>query len=158
MQRIHQTAALLFIVGSAFVVWEALNLDYYSKLGPGAGFFPFWLGLFFGVLSFVWLVQVSRQSGKPKEGAFLPGEGGTGRIVSILVALVILGGLMNLIGFQLTMFLFLVFLLKGLGRQGLWVTLVVALLGSVGVYHLFGAYLDVPLPVASLAFLANLGL
>lgn len=158
MQRIHQSAALLFMVGSVFVVWEAWKLDYYSKLGPGAGFFPFWLGLFFGVLSFVWLVQVSLQSGRPKEGAFLPREGGTRRILLILASLVVLGCLMNLIGFQLTMFLFLVFLLMILGRQKLLVTLIIALPCSVGVYHVFVTYLDVPLPVASLAFLANLGL
>lgn len=158
MQRIHQIAALLCIVGSALVVWEARNLEYYSKLGPGAGFFPFWLGTFLGVLSFVWLVQVSRQSGKPKEGTFLPKDGGIGRILSVLAALVVLGSLMNLIGFQLTMFLFLVFLLMIPGRQKLWVTLIIALLGSVGVYHVFGSYLDVPLPAASIPFLANLGL
>ena len=69
-----------------------------------------------------------------------------------------MAGLMNLLGFQLTMFLFLVFLLMVLGRQALWVTLVVALLGSVGVYHLFGGYLDVSLPAATVKFLANLGL
>ncbi len=157
MQRIHQIAALLFMIGSAFVVWEAWNLEYYSKLGPGAGFFPFWLGTTLGILSFVWLVQVSRRSGKPKDDAFLPREGGTGRIVSILASLVVLGGLMKFIGFQLTMFLFMVFLLMFLGRQKLVMTLIVALSCSVGVYHVFVRYLDVPLPTASLAFLAKLG-
>jgi hypothetical protein len=56
------------------------------------------------------------------------------------------------------MFLLLVFLLLIPGRQTIWLTLVVALLGSVGVYHLFGSYLDVQLPKASLALLAGLGL
>jgi putative tricarboxylic transport membrane protein len=158
MQRIHQIAALLAMIGSAFVVWEAWDLEYYSKLGPGAGFFPFWLGTTLGVLSLIWLVQVSRRSGKPNEGSFLPSEGGTGRIVLILASLVILGGLMNLIGFQLSMFLYMVFLLMVLGRQKLLMTVIVALACSVGVYHVFVRYLDVPLPVASFAFLANLGL
>jgi putative tricarboxylic transport membrane protein len=157
MQRIHQIAALLFMIGSAFVIWEAWNLEYYSRLGPGAGFFPFWLGTTLGILSFVWLVQVSVKSGKPSEGAFLPREGGTARIVSILASLVVLGGLMQLIGFQLSMFLYMVFLLMVLGRQKLVMTLIVALSCSVGVYHVFVRYLDVPLPTASFTFLANLG-
>jgi putative tricarboxylic transport membrane protein len=80
------------------------------------------------------------------------------RILSILAALAAMAGFMNLLGFQLTMFFFLVFLLMVLGRQALWVTLVVALLGSVGVYRLFGGYLDVSLPAAGVKFLANLGL
>ena len=56
------------------------------------------------------------------------------------------------------MFLFLLFMLMILGRQTIWMTLIIALVGSVGVYHLFGRYLDVQLPTASLTFLANLGL
>ncbi len=56
------------------------------------------------------------------------------------------------------MFLFMVFLLVVLGRQSLWVSVIAALVCSVGVYHLFGGYLDVALPAASLKWLAGLGL
>jgi hypothetical protein len=37
-------------------------------------------------------------------------------------------------------------------------TLVIALVGSVGVYHVFSRYLDVQLPAATVKFLALLGL
>ena len=133
-------------------------MEYYTKLGPGAGFFPFWLAAALGMLAVVWLIQVSRRSGAPKEGAFFPKRAGLIQIVSILASLLVMAGLMTPIGFQLSMFLFLVFLLGVLGRQKLWVTLVIAILGSVGVFHVFGGYLDVPLPAASIPFLANLGL
>jgi hypothetical protein len=66
--------------------------------------------------------------------------------------------LMDLLGFQLAMFLFMIFMLMILGRQTIWTTLIVALVCSVGVYHLFGRYLDLQLPAASLSFLAKLGL
>jgi hypothetical protein len=65
---------------------------------------------------------------------------------------------MDLLGFQLMMFLFMLFMLMILGRQTIWTTVIIALACSVGVYHLFGRYLDVQLPPSSLAFLANLGL
>jgi putative tricarboxylic transport membrane protein len=158
MQRTCQAAGLGFVALSAFVVWESWDLEYYTKLGPGPGFFPLWLGVVMGALSLAWLAQVFRGKGGPENAAVLPERAGIVRILSTLAALAALAGLMNLLGFQLTMFLFLVFLLKGLGRQALWVTLVVALLGSVGVYHLFGAYLDVPLPAAKVKLLAKLGL
>ncbi len=158
MQRIYQTAALCFIALSAFVVWESLNLEYYTTLGPGPGFFPLWLGVAMGGLSLVWLVRVSGRSGRLKDVALFPQRAGMVRILSILAALVVTAGLMNLLGFQLMMFLLLVFLLMVLGRQAIWMTLVVALLGSVGLFHLFGGYLDVPLPVATVRLLANLGL
>jgi putative tricarboxylic transport membrane protein len=133
-------------------------LEYYTNLGPGPGFFPLWLGVVMGGLSLVWLVRVSGRSEMAKASAFLPQRAGLVRILSILTALAAMSALMNLLGFQLTMFLFLVFLLMVLGRQALWLTLVVALIGSIGVYRLFGAYLDVPLPPAAVKFLANLGL
>jgi len=158
MQKIHQGAALCFTVFSAFVVWESWNLEYYTPLGPGAGFFPLWLGGAMGGLSLAWLVQVSGGKGRPPEVAFLPGREGLVRLLSVLCALVAATLLMDFLGFQLAMFLLLVFLLRVPGRQKVWLTLVIALLGSVGIYHLFGSYLDVQLPKASLAFLAGLGL
>jgi len=158
MKRVFQTAAVFFAALSAFVVWESWNLEYYTSLGPGPGFFPLWLGIAMGGLSLAWLGGEFSRSGKPKDRAFLPPRAGIVRILSILAALAAMAGFMTLLGFQLTMFLFLVFLLMVLGRQALWVTLVVAFLCSVGVYHLFGSYLDVALPAASVKFLAGLGL
>jgi len=158
MQRICQITALCFVALSVFVVWESWNLEYYTKLGPGGGFFPLWLGVVMGGLSLAWLFQVSRRKGSAPDVAFLPERVGIVRILLTVAALVVMAGFMNLLGFQLTMFFFLVFLLKVLGGQALWVTLVSALLGSVGIYHLFGRYLDVALPPATVKFLANLGL
>jgi putative tricarboxylic transport membrane protein len=140
-------------------MWESWNkMEYYTPLGPGAGFFPFWLGALLGGLGIVWLVQVSRRSGNREEGPSLPPRGGIVRILSIIVSVAAVSAFMNLLGFQLTMFLFMIFMLMILGRQTIWTTLIIALMCSVGVYHVFGRYLDVQLPAASLAFLANLGL
>lgn len=158
MQRIHQSAALFFTAFSAFIVWESWNLEYYTPLGPGPGFFPLWLGALMGGLSLFWLVQVSSRRGRPKEGAFLPERDGLVRFLSVLGAMIAATLLMDVLGFQLSMLLLLLFLLLIPGRQPLWLTLIIALLGSVGIYHLFGSYLDVQLPRASLSWLARLGL
>jgi putative tricarboxylic transport membrane protein len=158
MQRVHQVAALCFAALSAFVVWKSWGLEYYTTLGPGAGFFPLWLGVAMEGLSLVWLIQASVRKEWPKDAAFLPEREGIVRILSVLAALVAVTILMDFIGFQLAMFLFLVFLLRIPGKQTLWLTLIIALLGSVGVYHVFGSYLDVQLPVSSFALLAKLGL
>jgi putative tricarboxylic transport membrane protein len=158
MQRIHQTAALCFVAISAFVVWESWNLEYYTTLGPGAGFFPFWLGAVLGGLALAWLVQLSRPASRPKKEAFLPDREGIVRIVSLIAAMVIVAGAMNTFGFQLSMFLFLIFTLMILGKQPVWLTAIIALAGSVGTYHIFAGYLDVQLPTSSLALLAKLGL
>src|SRR5512136_1000466 len=134
MQRIHQGAALVFTAFSAFIVWESWNLEYYTPLGPGAGFFPLWLGAAMGGLSLIWFVQVSGRTGRPKEGLFLPERDGLVRLVSVLGAMVAATLLMGFLGFQVAMFLLLFFLLLIPGRQTIWLALLVALLGSVGVY------------------------
>lgn len=157
-QRIHQTAALVFLGLAAILMWQSWSLEYYTKLGPGPGFFPFWLGVALAVLVLIWLIQVSRPSGRPKEEALLPERSGIVRILTIVAALGAMAGVMDWLGFQVAMFLFLGFLLRILGRQKWGMTLVVAVLGSVGVYHVFGRYLDVQLPAASVGFLAQLGL
>jgi putative tricarboxylic transport membrane protein len=159
MHRKHQIAALSFLAFSAYLMWESWNnMEYYTPLGPGAGFFPFWLGAILGGLGIVWLVQVSRRLGNTEEGPSLPPRGGIVRILSIIVSVGAVSALMDFLGFQLAMFLFMIFMLMILGRQTIWTTLIIALMCSVGVYHVFGRYLDVQLPAASLAFLAHLGL
>jgi putative tricarboxylic transport membrane protein len=159
MQRKHQIAALCFLAFSSYLMWDSWNnMEYYTPLGPGAGFFPFWLGALLGGLGIIWLVQVSRRTGNTEEGPSLPPRGGIIRILSIILSVAAVSVLMDLLGFQLAMFLFMVFMLMILGRQTIWMTLIIALVCSVGVYHVFGRYLDMQLPASSLAFLANLGL
>ncbi|HTU02907.1 MAG TPA: tripartite tricarboxylate transporter TctB family protein [Candidatus Sulfotelmatobacter sp.] len=158
MQRVHQVAALCFVAFSTFVVWESWTLEYYTSLGPGAGFFPFWLGAALGGLTLAWLVGLSRPAGRPAAGAFLPDRGGIARILALIAAMLAVASVLNFLGFQVTMFVFLVFTLMILGKQPVWLTLVIALAGSVGVYHVFGGYLDVQLPESSMGWLAKLGL
>lgn len=157
MQRIQRVTAVCFMAISGYVMMASIRMEYYTKLGPGPGFFPFWLGLIMGGLSIVWLIQVSRQSGKSKDGKFLPEKNGIFQILSILSALSATA-VMGVIGFQLTMFLFMVFLLRVVGKTSLWPTLIIAVVCSFGVYHLFGRYLDVQLPASSLPILAAIGL
>jgi putative tricarboxylic transport membrane protein len=157
MQRIQQIAAVCFIALSGYVVVASIRMEYYTKLGPGPGFFPFWLGSIMGGLSIAWLIQLARLSGKSKDSAFLPEKKGGYQILSILLALSATA-VMDVIGFQLTMFLFMIFLLRVVGRTSLWTTLIIALVSSVGVFHLFGRYLDVQLPASSLKMLAAFGL
>jgi putative tricarboxylic transport membrane protein len=158
MQRIHQTAGIVLLALAVMLMWQSWSLEYYTKLGPGPGFFPFWLGVALAGLVLIWLAQVSMRSGRPKEDAFLPDRSGRLRILAILVALGAMAFFVDVLGFQIAMFIFLGFLLRVLGRQTWWVTAVTTLAGSVGVYHVFGRYLDVQLPASSITFLAKLGL
>lgn len=161
MERYQPIAAALIIAFALWVVWMALKLQYYTPLGPGAGFFAVWLGVILAVLAATILVQSWRRPATNLEAASgdtaLPDRSGMVRVGSILGSLLLTGLLLNLFGFQLTVFVLLMFLLMGLERTRPALALTLALVFSVGFYQLLTRYLDVELPAASIPALAHLG-
>ncbi len=158
MRRWYQIAALSFIFLGIFIVWESRVLKYYTSLGPGAGFLPFWVGVALTILSCVWLAQVSFEPASNLSEGFLPSRAGGRQVLSILSGLVLCVVLLGPLGFSLTMFGFLMFLLFMLGRQNLVVAMIIGLTGSFGVHYVFEHWLGVSLPRSSIAVLKGLGL
>lgn len=158
MRRVSQGAALVCVLFALWVIAQASQLEYSTSIGPGAGFFPMWLGILFGGLSAIWFVQASTRPDEPLQEDFIPDRGGMFRIIAILLAIAAFTALVDFVGFQVTMFAFLLFLLLALGRQNPALTLVLSLLGSVGVYYVFVKWLDVPLPTSTIGLLSGLGL
>jgi putative tricarboxylic transport membrane protein len=158
MRRVYQLASLVFLAFSIYLVVKSRDMEYFAALGPGAGFFPFWLGSLLAVLSIIWLIQVSIGPKEPMKADFIPDRQGVIRVISVVVALALFSWVVETLGFQLTMLIFLATLLIALGRQNLIVTAAVAIGGSFGIYYVFTKWLDVSLPASSIEFLANLGL
>jgi vacuolar-type H+-ATPase subunit I/STV1 len=159
VKRISLLAGALFLAFSLVVCAASWSMDYYSSLGPGPGFFPFWLGALLSLLSLIWIVQVSLEKGEGDGDVhFLPDGDGLLRVASIVGALVLIVAFMDTIGFQLSMFAFLLFLLIVLGRVNPWLTIVVATAGSFGLNYMFTTWLDVQLPASSITALAAIGL
>jgi putative tricarboxylic transport membrane protein len=150
VKRAHQVTAVVCIVFAAFVMRRSLALRLHTPLGPGPGYFPFWLSAIFGALAMVMLAQAT--FGRSEAGAadLLATSAGSRRIAAILGALVGVVVLMNPLGFRLTSLAFYLFLLTRLSRPGWVVTLLVAVAGSFGVYHVFASFLRITLPVGLL--------
>jgi hypothetical protein len=146
-------AQAVLIVISAYIFLESRSLGIWTDGGPGPGFFPLVLSIALAALSVVWFIQTRRDASEAK-----PGENHLGRQAAITTAsLILLASLLNVLGFQLALLLFLLFHLRVMGRVR-WVTsLAVAVLGSVGAFHLFNDLLMVSLPVASVPPLNWLG-
>lgn len=128
--------SLLGLFG-VFVVYESLQIKYYgSDFGPGPGFFSFWLGVLVVALS---TVEIGRTIGKrvPLPADFFPTGSGVVRIACLLGALVAVVFLLTRLGYSLTMFLFCGFLLRVLGKQPWWLTVVLTLAGSFGTAYIF---------------------
>jgi putative tricarboxylic transport membrane protein len=152
MRRPYQITGSLFLLLSAFVAYEALQLRYYTPLGPGPGFFSFWLALIFGGLAVVMLVQATAGRPEPMPQDFFAHRIGYLRMGAVVLALVVTIYALEPLGFALTMFGVCAFLLTVLGRQHWVVTLLVALASSFGAYYVFDHWLKVPLPRGLLGF------
>jgi putative tricarboxylic transport membrane protein len=124
-----------------------------DTIGPGAGFFPFWLAVL-GVALCLALLAQSWRGRTIGEGSLplLPrGEGGK-RAAVLLGGLVVGALLLQPLGFRLAMLLFTAGLLLALGVRRPVTIAIFALLSSFGLYHVFYQWLKVPLPTGVLGF------
>lgn len=162
MRKSSLIAGIVFLAFSIVVMGTSWSMEYYSSIGPGPGFFPFWLSLILGLLSIIWIIQVllakNNSEKSDADSAILPKGKGLLRLLSIIGALAFMILSMDAIGFQLPMFAFLIFLLFVLGKVKPATTLVIAAIGSFGLFKVFTLLLDVQLPLSAIPFLAGLGL
>jgi putative tricarboxylic transport membrane protein len=153
MNRVNYLVWGALVAFGAFIVHESLGHSYYgSDFGPGPGFFSFWLGILLIVLSLIQIVMTARRPAEPLPDGFIPNREGVKRILSIMGALAVSLFLMNYLGFSLTMTGFCIFLLRRLGRQSWWLTLVLSAIAGFGMAYLF-ALLQVMLPKGFLGFI-----
>ncbi|MEV0612769.1 tripartite tricarboxylate transporter TctB family protein [Nonomuraea sp. NPDC050404] len=152
--RTGTQAALVAL--AVYVAVESLSLGLWASFGPGPGFFPFVLAVALGLLGVAWFVQSLRA--RPATGAPAGERVEAGHAVAVLGSLVVLAAVMDLLGYQLSVFLFLMFHLKWRAGRGWVLSLALALAGSAGVFHGFEQGLMVQLPPSAVPFLAGWGL
>lgn len=149
MRRAWQVTSLGFLALSVLVLVQSLQFSLKDPLGPGPGFFPFWLSLLSGVLAVVLFFQVSLEKGEPAPARLIPDRAAGMRVLLVLAGLAGATPLLGPLGFRLTLFLFIVYLLVALGARRWWLIAGFALAGSFGVFHVFYYWLRVPLPIGA---------
>jgi putative tricarboxylic transport membrane protein len=138
-----QAALAVLAAVFAFFALESLRLSLSDALGPGPGFFPFWLSVAGGVLALALTVQIARGT-LDFENPTLKFE--LRPVALVLAGLIVATALLEAIGFRLAMLALLPYLLFVLGARNWLAMAVFSLAGSFGVYHLFSGLLKVPLP------------
>ena len=145
--RIAACVCLLGIFLAALVT--SLGYSLTDALGPGPGFFPFWLSAIGAVLTVAILIENVRKRDAagsdiwPDRTAAMAGGG-------VLIALAAAAILFEPLGYRLTMLLFIAVLLPALGARSLPAIALTALAGSFGVFHVFLYWLKVPLPIGAI--------
>ena len=132
---------LFFILFSLYVCVESWRLGVGSFFRPGAGFFPFYSSVLLGVLSLILGLLTFPSELKKAEPWTDVGD-------TMSVSLAVLGYALLLIplGFLLTTFLFIMFLLLAVERRGWLFSAAAALSISVAFYVVFGIWLKAQFP------------
>ena len=151
MARAYQIVSVAFLLIGLFVLYESFQLRFFTRLGPGPGFFGVWLGGLLAVLSVILFIQNTLPRWRPTEGIeLLPPPEVRPRLAMTVASLPVTVLLLPLLGFRLTVLALSLFLLIAVGRQPWWLSAVVAFLASFGVFYVFVTLLGVLLPTGML--------
>jgi putative tricarboxylic transport membrane protein len=144
--RAWQVAAVALLALFGFFVFESLRLSLTDALGPGPGFFPFWLGVLGAALSVILILQLRVRPAELGTDSIAFDRAGTRNVLLVLGGLIAASAMLELAGFRLAMLALIAYVLAVLGVRR-WAAIVLfALAGSFGVYYVFYDLLKVPLP------------
>jgi putative tricarboxylic transport membrane protein len=144
------------------VVWLLVGLGFIAggvKMGigplnaPGPGFFPTVIGGIFSLLSLaLFITASSKKNPIPEQGSFWKEKKSWKKVSLALVSLVFYLIFLNYLGYILTTFLFLLSLLKFVGKRGWVSSILTAIVVSLGSYAIFKIGLGVSLPKGLVKF------
>ena len=151
MRRGWQVACVCLLGVFIPALITSLGYSLTDALGPGPGFFPFWLSAIGIALSLAMLVQLARGGIVADHAlALVPDRKVALQAGAVLIALTVAAALIEPLGFRLTMLPFIALLLLALGARSLFAVALCAVAGSFGVFHVFYYWLKVPLPIGAL--------
>ena len=152
MKRGWQIASWVLLAICVLFAYESFQLSLCDALGPGPGFCPFWLGALGAVRAVALLGQLHRGRVDLGVEALEFNRAGARSVLLVLAGLAVAAALLDVAGFRLSMLLLIAYLLWILGVRRAVVVATCAIVGSVGVFHVFFDLLKVALPVGILGF------
>jgi len=148
----NRLSAIFFLAVGIFFSLYARSVEIGTWHQPGPGFLPFWGGVTLGIMSAVLLLRSYGRKALLAHSPFFVQRDSWKRVLITFLALLVYVLFLTPLGFTLTTFLFLGFLLRFVFPQPWRRTLVVALLGSAIARVLFINFLETQLPKGFLGF------
>jgi putative tricarboxylic transport membrane protein len=152
MQSYNGIAGIFFLFIGVFFVLYARTVEIGTFTEPGPGFLPFWAGLTLVTMSIILLLRTYATKSRAAKSAFFPLPDSWKRVLAVFLSLIAYNLLLTPLGFTVTTFLFLIFLVKFIFPQTWKRTLVVGALGSIFARLLFINFLETQLPRGLLGF------
>jgi putative tricarboxylic transport membrane protein len=147
MRRCNLAVGILLLILSISVISASRDLVYDVEFSPGAGFFPVWLGIALLILSLILILNSTILKFYLTEDNPLPGKTAVLRVILILGSLLVGILLLEPIGFLVTMFFFVAFLLIFLEKYRWYSGALISAVMVSAVYGIFKIWLNVNLPL-----------
>lgn len=152
VQNQNRIAALFFLFTGLFFALYARTVEIGTFTEPGPGFMPFFGGLTLAGMSIALLFGTFIRKMTELGSSFFPQKDSWKRVVAVFLALIAYNLVLHHLGFTLTTFFFIFFLVKFIFPQSLKRTLMVAILSALGARLLFISFLETQLPKGFLGF------
>jgi len=154
---LQRAVTVVFLALGAFVAIKALDLPYYTRVGPGPAFVPFWLGIFLVVLSILVLLLSFRGRPQVFEERIIATAPAARQMIATFVMVAFFALTIQPLGFVFSIFGVLM-VLQLVNRVAFLTALLVTIGGSLGVGYAFTNWLGVYVPPAPYGLLSALGL
>jgi putative tricarboxylic transport membrane protein len=147
MKKAEMITGVVLLVLSGFVIWGASQMPPSATFGPGAGFLPFWLGVLLAILATILFVSAKRRQATEKDSeSVFPGKQALFAIAAVLGGLAGYILLIDVLGYLVDTFLFVMFLVKVVEREPWPLTLKLAVATTAGLFITFQILLKITLP------------
>ncbi len=138
------TAVLLFAFSVAFVAGALTYYSWWGSGGPGSAFLPFWLGLVMSCLALGLLVRSLKD--RNPGASWLPRGEGLRDMLVVLGITIAFVAFLNITGMVIGTAIYLLILVRYLGRHPWWMTVAIALAAAGFNWLVFVHWLRVPMP------------
>jgi hypothetical protein len=139
--------ALLFLAGSALVMFDSVRLGFgwEEGVGPASGYFPFYIAVFMGIASLITLVQALR--GRTEDaGETFVSRPAFSRVLAVLIPTFVYIGLIGYLGLYVASAIFIAAFMLFFGRQNPLKAVAVGVGVPFALFMLFEKWFLVPLP------------
>jgi len=145
MKKARLIASIILLALSCAALIETSKLPVGNLHSPQAGFFPLAIGILLGIFSIIFLVQSMKEKAEESRSVSESPKSWQ-KIILTLVTLFAIALFFERLGYLISSFLLIGFLLAAVSKQKWWTVITTAFLSSLISYLLFGIVLKTQLP------------
>ena len=153
MRKADKYFGIICLGISLWLILEGLRWDYTVGFTPGPGFLPVWLGVIMGVLSLSLVFNAfKREAAKDDYKKIFPGKHGIYRVGLILLIFAGFAIIVETVGFELTVFIFVALILTVLEGYKMGKSIFYGVAFSGSLFLIFRYWMEIELPRGFLGF------